>query len=162
MQWLRRLVAGLLPRTSEFSPRSVHVRFLVDKVALGHVFLWVVRFPRKYYSIGAFHTHIFPGGWTIGPLLAAVWDIVSARRHEGASLSMSASASINETIQLLHPQFFSYDMSDCILPAPRSDLWESRVNQMTHFMQIEGWSVMNQSATATVSMQYVSQLCNQT
>jgi hypothetical protein len=39
--WLRRLVAGLSPR----SPGSVHVGFVVDKVALGQVFLRVLRFP---------------------------------------------------------------------------------------------------------------------
>jgi hypothetical protein len=39
--WLRRLFAGLSPR---FDPGSVHVGFVVDKVALGRVFprvLWV-------------------------------------------------------------------------------------------------------------------------
>jgi hypothetical protein len=35
MPWLRQLVAGL----SMKMPRSVHVRFVVDKVALGQVFL---------------------------------------------------------------------------------------------------------------------------
>jgi hypothetical protein len=33
--WLRRLVAGLPPPRSEFDPGSVHVGFVVDKVALG-------------------------------------------------------------------------------------------------------------------------------
>jgi hypothetical protein len=43
--WLRRLVAGLSPRRLGFDPGSVHVRFVVDKVALGQVFLRVVGFP---------------------------------------------------------------------------------------------------------------------
>jgi hypothetical protein len=38
--WLRRLVAGLLQRR----PESVHVEFVVDKVAQGQVFLRVLRF----------------------------------------------------------------------------------------------------------------------
>jgi hypothetical protein len=38
MPWLRRLVAGLLPRRSGFDPGWVHVGFVVDKVALGQVF----------------------------------------------------------------------------------------------------------------------------
>jgi hypothetical protein len=42
--WLRRLVAGLSPRRPGFDPGSVHVGFVVDKVALGHVFLGVLRF----------------------------------------------------------------------------------------------------------------------
>jgi hypothetical protein len=32
--WLRRLVAGLPPRRPGFDPGSVHVRFVVSKVAL--------------------------------------------------------------------------------------------------------------------------------
>jgi hypothetical protein len=36
--WLRRLAAGLPPRRPGFDPRSVHVGFVVDKVALGQVF----------------------------------------------------------------------------------------------------------------------------
>jgi hypothetical protein len=43
--WLRRLVAGLPLRRSGFHPGSVHVVFVVDKVALGQVFLRVVGFP---------------------------------------------------------------------------------------------------------------------
>jgi hypothetical protein len=50
---LRRLVTGLSPRRPWFDPRSVHVGFVVDKVALGQVFPRVLRFspvnfiPRK-------------------------------------------------------------------------------------------------------------------
>jgi hypothetical protein len=36
--WLRRLAAGLPGRRPEFDPWSVHVGFLVDKVALGQGF----------------------------------------------------------------------------------------------------------------------------
>jgi hypothetical protein len=42
--WLRRLVAGLSPRRPVFAPKSVHVGFVVDKVALGQGFLRVLRF----------------------------------------------------------------------------------------------------------------------
>jgi hypothetical protein len=34
-----------LPRRPGFDPGSVHLRFVVDKVALGQVFLRVVGFP---------------------------------------------------------------------------------------------------------------------
>ena len=44
MPWLRPLVAGLSPRRPWFDPGSVHVEFMVDKVALGQVFLRVLRF----------------------------------------------------------------------------------------------------------------------
>jgi hypothetical protein len=36
--WLRRLVAGLAPRKPGFDPRSVPVRSVVNRVALGQVF----------------------------------------------------------------------------------------------------------------------------
>jgi hypothetical protein len=42
--WLRSLVAGLSPRRSGFAPGSINVGFVVDKVALGQVFLRVLRF----------------------------------------------------------------------------------------------------------------------
>jgi hypothetical protein len=42
--WLRRLVAGLPPRRPGFDPGPDHVGFVVDKVALGQVFLRVLRF----------------------------------------------------------------------------------------------------------------------
>jgi hypothetical protein len=42
--WLRWLVAGLSPRRPGFDPGSVHVGFVVDKVALGQVFPRVLRF----------------------------------------------------------------------------------------------------------------------
>jgi hypothetical protein len=42
--WLRRLVACLSPRRPGFDPGSVHVGFMVDKVALGQVF------PPEYFG----------------------------------------------------------------------------------------------------------------
>jgi hypothetical protein len=42
--WLRRIVAGLSPRRLGFDPGSVHMGFLVDKVALGLDFPRVLRF----------------------------------------------------------------------------------------------------------------------
>jgi hypothetical protein len=41
--WLRCSVAGLSPRGPGFAPESVHMGFVVDKVALGRVFLRVLR-----------------------------------------------------------------------------------------------------------------------
>jgi hypothetical protein len=48
MPWLRSLVAGLSPRRPRFAPGSIHVGFVVVKVALGQVFLRVLRFSRQY------------------------------------------------------------------------------------------------------------------
>jgi hypothetical protein len=44
MPWFRLLVAGLSPRRPESDPRSVHVGLVVDKVALGNVFIRVLQF----------------------------------------------------------------------------------------------------------------------
>jgi hypothetical protein len=38
MPWLRQLVAGISLCRPRFMPRSIHVGFVVDKVALGQVF----------------------------------------------------------------------------------------------------------------------------
>jgi hypothetical protein len=40
VSWLRRLVAGLSPRKPVFDPGSIHVGFVVEKVALGQVFFF--------------------------------------------------------------------------------------------------------------------------
>jgi hypothetical protein len=44
IQWLRQLVAGLSLQRAGFDPGSFHVGFVVDKVALGQVFLRVLQF----------------------------------------------------------------------------------------------------------------------
>jgi hypothetical protein len=72
VSWLRKLVAGLSPRKPGFAPGSVHVGLVVDKVALGQLFLRVLRFPCQYRSSVALHTQISPGKWTIGLLVASV------------------------------------------------------------------------------------------
>jgi hypothetical protein len=53
--WLRRLVAGLSPRRHGFDPGSVYVRFVVGKVALGHVFDRVLRFFRVNFIPPVLH-----------------------------------------------------------------------------------------------------------
>ena len=57
MPWLRWLVAGLSPRSPSFYPRSVYVRFAVHKVAVGPVFLQVIRFPPASAILPTLHTH---------------------------------------------------------------------------------------------------------
>ena len=50
---LRRSVAGLSPRRHGFDPGSVHVGFVVDKVALGQVFSPITSvFPCQFHSTG--------------------------------------------------------------------------------------------------------------
>jgi hypothetical protein len=58
LPWLRRLVAGLSPRRPGFDPRSVHMGFVVDKVALGLVFLPVLQFSPVSIIPPMLHTHL--------------------------------------------------------------------------------------------------------
>jgi hypothetical protein len=52
--WLRPLVAGLPQRRTGFDPGSVHVGFVVDKVAMGQVFPPNTSvFPCHFHSTGA-------------------------------------------------------------------------------------------------------------
>jgi hypothetical protein len=53
--WLRRLAAGLPPRRPGFNPGSVHVGFVVDKVALGQVFPRVLRFSPVSFIAPVLH-----------------------------------------------------------------------------------------------------------
>jgi hypothetical protein len=53
--WLRRLIVGLSPRKPRFDPGSVHVEFVVDKVALGQVFLRVLRFFPANFILPVLH-----------------------------------------------------------------------------------------------------------
>jgi hypothetical protein len=57
--WLKRLVAGLSPRRPEFAPGSIHVGFVVGKVALGQVFLRVLFSPASIIP-PLLHIHISP------------------------------------------------------------------------------------------------------
>ena len=54
----RRLVAGRLTRRHGFDPRSVHVRFDVDKVAVGQAFSQYFSFPCQYHSTNAPYSFI--------------------------------------------------------------------------------------------------------
>jgi hypothetical protein len=62
--WLRSLVAGLSPRRPGFAPASIHIGFVMDKVALGQVFLRVLRFPLSIYAI-SFHRRS-PNSYNLG------------------------------------------------------------------------------------------------
>ena len=48
--------ADLSPLTPAFDPRSVHVRFVVDKMAPGQVFLPVLRISCQYRCSNAPHS----------------------------------------------------------------------------------------------------------
>jgi hypothetical protein len=62
MPWLRLLVAGVLARRPLFVPRSVHVRFVVDKVTLGLVFSEFFSSPASIIPPGLSILYILSGG----------------------------------------------------------------------------------------------------
>jgi hypothetical protein len=69
---LRGLVAGCPPRRPGFEPRSGHVGFVMDKLALGQVFSEYFGFPWQF-SFRLLHAHhISSGAGTIGQLVADV------------------------------------------------------------------------------------------
>jgi hypothetical protein len=71
--WLRRLVVGFPPRWPGFEPRSGHVGFVVDKVALGRVFREYFCFPCQYSFHRLLHIHHLSfGAGTIGQIVTEV------------------------------------------------------------------------------------------
>jgi hypothetical protein len=67
MPWLKRLVAGFPPRKPGFDPRSGHVGFVVDKVALGQIFSEYFGFPCQSSFHRLLHNHHrSSGAGTIG------------------------------------------------------------------------------------------------
>jgi hypothetical protein len=71
---LRRLVAGFPPRRPEFQPRSGHVGFVVDKVALGQGFSEYFGFPCQFSFHRLLHTHhhLSSLAGTVGQLVDSV------------------------------------------------------------------------------------------
>jgi hypothetical protein len=67
------LIAGFPPRRFRFDPRSGHVGFVVDKVALEQVFSEYFGFPCQFSFHRLLHTHhLSSGAATIGQLVADV------------------------------------------------------------------------------------------
>jgi hypothetical protein len=62
--WLRRLLVVLSQRRPVFSPRSIHVGFVMDKVALGQGFLRVIRFS-PVSIIPPSLSELISGEWTM-------------------------------------------------------------------------------------------------
>jgi hypothetical protein len=55
-----------------FDPKSGHVGFVVDKVALGQVFSQYFSFPCQFSFHQMLHTHLSSGAGSIGQLVADV------------------------------------------------------------------------------------------
>ena len=79
--WLSRLVAGLLPRRSDFDPSSVHTRFVVDRVALGQVVLGILWFSLvstiSLIFHARFHLYVALSRRTNGPSLRTFEKVFS-------------------------------------------------------------------------------------
>jgi hypothetical protein len=67
-----RLVAGYPPRRPGFDSRSSHVRFVVDKMALGQVSSEYFGFPCQFSFHQMLHSYLSSGAGTIGKLVADV------------------------------------------------------------------------------------------
>jgi hypothetical protein len=97
--WLRRLVDGKSPRSPGFAPGSIHVGFVVGKVALGQVFLLVLRFYPVNIIPSLFSILISSREWTICPLLAAVQRRSLYYLKINQSLDVSINQSINQSMK---------------------------------------------------------------
>ena len=65
LPWLRQLVAGLSLWTLIFSPMSVHMGFMVDKVALGQIFLNIAWFFPVIIILPLLHIHSSVADYTV-------------------------------------------------------------------------------------------------
>jgi hypothetical protein len=77
------VVAAFPARRPRSDPRSDHVGFVVDKMALGQVFFEYFRFPCQFLFHWVLHTHydLLSGAGTIGQLVAAVPSGLSLTSH---------------------------------------------------------------------------------
>jgi hypothetical protein len=48
-----------------FTSESVHVRSVMDKMAMGQVFLRILWLSHQYHSTVALHSHISSGEWKL-------------------------------------------------------------------------------------------------
>jgi hypothetical protein len=67
---LRRLVAGFPSRQPGFNPKSGHVGFVVDEVALGQVSSEYFGFSCRFLFHQMLHTYLSPGAGPISQLVA--------------------------------------------------------------------------------------------
>jgi hypothetical protein len=88
----------LSPRRPVFTSGSIHVGFVVDKVALGQVFLRALRFSPVNIILPSLSKLISSGGWTICPLVAA------------AQRRLTPSKSVKETVEMLA----SWELHPCL------------------------------------------------
>jgi hypothetical protein len=87
--WFRLLVAGFPPRRPGFEPRSIHVEFVVDKVALEQVSSQYFGFPCQFSFHRLLHTHhLSSGAGTLGQLVTDVPSGLSLTPPEETRLEL--------------------------------------------------------------------------
>jgi hypothetical protein len=70
---LKRSAVGFPPRRAGFDPRSGHVEFVVDNVALGQVFSEYFNFPCQFSFHRLPHPHyLLSGAGTVGWIMAGI------------------------------------------------------------------------------------------
>jgi hypothetical protein len=75
---LRKVVFNFSPRRPGIEPRSGHVGFVVDKVALGQIFSGYFGFPcQPFHQLVHTHHHTSSGAGTTGQLVADVRNELS-------------------------------------------------------------------------------------
>jgi hypothetical protein len=130
------------PRRPGFDPRSGHVGFVVDKVALGQVFSEYFGFPYQFSFHRLLHTRLSSGAGTVGQILA---DVPS-----GLSLTPpQEKKTINHEVPR-YVFFFSYSSSSSrIFRIRPSGLFPIRINlELWSYRQSVGlfgrWSALSQ------------------
>jgi len=91
-----RLVAGPTPRSPGFDPKTVHVRWVVDKVALERVFLRVLQFLPVTVTPPELHTHLHLHDFLItqtkgrmcGNLQSSAHSEIGKHRIENTSITL--------------------------------------------------------------------------
>jgi hypothetical protein len=96
MAVLRWLVAGFPSQKPGFEPRSGHVGFVMDKVALRQVFSEYFGFPCQFSFHRLLHIHhLSSGAGTIGQLVADVPSGLSLTPHQETKLTVVEVLEIN-------------------------------------------------------------------
>ena len=73
--WLVRSFAGRLQEGFVFDSRPIHVRLVMDKVTLGHIFLWVRPLSCAVFIPLVIHTLIKLKEWTASLNYTSKWGI---------------------------------------------------------------------------------------
>jgi hypothetical protein len=98
----RRLVAGFPRQLPEFEPRSGHVKFVVDEVALGQDLSEYFTFPCEFSFQSLLYTHyLISGAGIMGQLFADVSSRLSLTPTQETKKNRYMSTNIITTINVI-------------------------------------------------------------